>query len=361
MSRILVSAGGTGGHVFPALAVAKALRAHGHEVSWLGTADRIESRVVPQEGFTFHGLPLRPLRGKGLLGWLQAPLNVIRGLRACGRVIRNEKPDLLIGFGGYTAGPAGVVAKFKGIPLVVHEQNAIPGLTNKLLAKIATRTLLGFADAKTYLGNGDVTGNPVREDICALYSTDGISVESPLRILVIGGSLGAQHLNQTVPAAFAQWCGPALKVRHQVGAGRAAEVTAAYNDIAANVDVKVDEFIDDMATAYQGADVVIGRAGALTVAELSMAGKASILVPYPHAVDDHQTANANVLGNRGAALVLAQPDCTPKRLCDELNVLANAPEQIKKMSANARSEAPIAATAKIVALCEALMVERKDV
>ncbi|WP_194756275.1 undecaprenyldiphospho-muramoylpentapeptide beta-N-acetylglucosaminyltransferase [Aliidiomarina indica] len=361
MSRILVSAGGTGGHVFPALAVAKALQANGHDVVWVGTADRIEARVVPEAGFTFHGLPLQPLRGKGVLGLLKAPFNLLRALRACARVVKAEAPDLVIGFGGYTAGPVGVVARQKGIPLVVHEQNAIPGLTNKLLAKIATRTLLGFADAKVFLGHADVTGNPVRDDICALHSTDAITIGSPLRILVIGGSLGAQHLNQTVPAALARWCGPALKVRHQVGAGRAAEVTAEYQEVAANVDVQVDEFIQDMAAAYQAADIVIGRAGALTVAELSMAGKASILVPYPHAVDDHQTANAHVLSNRGAALLLPQPECSATRLCDELKVLANAPEHIKNMAANARREAPIAATAKIVALCEALMVERKDV
>lgn len=361
MSRVLVTAGGTGGHVFPALAVAHALQAQGHEIAWLGTSDRIEASVVPAAGFTFHGLQQQALRGKGIFGWLQAPGRILRGIKACGEVMDHFQPDLVIGFGGYTAGPAGVAAWRRKIPLVVHEQNAIPGLTNKLLARIASRTLLGFAAAKRYLPAAQVTGNPVRDDICALHEIPVTGAETPFRVLVIGGSLGAQHLNETLPMALLDWKGPALRVRHQVGRGRVETVQAAYADVAPNVSVAVEEFINDMADAYRTADIVIARAGALTVAELSMAGKPAILVPYPHAVDDHQTANAQVLRAVNAAELLSQPECTPARLRETLLAIAQDAERPLAMAAAARSVAPIAATEQIAAVCNELMMERKDV
>lgn len=358
MSKILVTAGGTGGHVFPALAVAKVLRSQGHEIAWLGTVDRLEASVVPAAGFTFHGLQLAGIRGKGLLGWLKAPLQVVRSIRACSAVIDSFQPNLVLGFGGYTAGPAGVSAWLRKIPLVVHEQNAIPGLTNRLLARIATRTLLGFSAAKQYIAQAEVIGNPVRDDICALHADVENGRENSARVLVLGGSLGAQHLNETVPLAVHDWQGNSLSIRHQVGRGRVSEVRAAYANIASSSDVIVDEFIDDMAAAYRWADIVIARAGALTVAELSMAGKPAILVPYPHAVDDHQTANAKVLSEAGAAELLPQGRCTPQKVRELLSSMLGDFQRLRDMAQASRSVAIPGSTENIAAVCNELMIGR---
>ncbi|MCL5255240.1 MAG: undecaprenyldiphospho-muramoylpentapeptide beta-N-acetylglucosaminyltransferase [Gammaproteobacteria bacterium] len=350
MSRVLIAAGGTGGHVFPALAVAERLRASGHEVLWLGTQTRIEADVVPKANFEFIGMAQSALRGRHVLTLLAAPVRLTRAVLQARKLLRQRKIDLVLGFGGYTAGPAGVAAWSLGIPLVIHEQNAVPGLTNKWLHKVASKTLLGFAVAENELRGALAVGNPVRAEIQALAETRK-EPHSGLRVLVVGGSLGAAHLNLTVPEAIAHWDGVDLAVRHQVGKGRVAEVQSLYNSKPANVQVDVSEFIDDMAAAYAWADVVIGRAGALTIAELACAGVPSILVPYPHAVDDHQAKNAQVLVTAGAAVMVRQSEFSAAWLGNELKLLSNQADRLSGMASAARNSAQLHATDHIVAVC----------
>ncbi|RUO37543.1 undecaprenyldiphospho-muramoylpentapeptide beta-N-acetylglucosaminyltransferase [Aliidiomarina shirensis] len=361
MSHVLISAGGTGGHVFPALAVAKALAAKGHNITWLGTKDRMESDVVPAHGFRFIGMQQQGLRGKSKLSLLAAPFRLCKSIWACRKLLVKEKPALVLGFGGYTAGPAGVAAWSKGIPLVIHEQNAIPGLTNRLLERFATRTLLGFSGAQKYLAKAEVVGNPVRSEIAALHAEPVKQMGAELQVLVVGGSLGAAYLNKLVPEALSHLQsaqhGRTLSVHHQVGKGNVAEVQQAYGTTAENNAVKVEvaEFISDMAAAYAWADIVICRAGALTVAELCAAGKPAILVPYPHAVDDHQTENAKALSSTGAGVLVQQTDLTEAWLINQLEKLLANPEQLEVMQLAAKNSANIDAVERIVAVCEAFL------
>lgn len=350
MSKVLIAAGGTGGHVFPALAVAAVLRAQGHDVLWLGTRDRMEADVVPAAGYRFIGMQQQALRGRNLLTLLAAPVRLTRSVWQARKLLKAEHVDLVIGFGGYTAGPAGVAARLLGIPLVIHEQNAKPGLTNRWLHKIASKTLLGFAQAESELPGAIPVGNPVRAEIQTLAEQPK-GEHAGLHVLVVGGSLGAAHLNQTVPAALADWSEAALMIRHQVGKGREAEVEQAYASCPPTVQVEVSEFIQDMAAAYAWADVVIARAGALTVAELACAGVPSILVPYPHAVDDHQALNAQVLVAAGAAVMIRQHDFSATRISAELKLLCNQEDRLKGMASAARNSAQLQATESIVAIC----------
>lgn len=358
--RIVIFAGGTGGHVFPALAVAETLRAAGHHVSWVGTAERIEARLVPAAGFEFHCMAQQGLRGNGLLGYVKAPFSLLAAVFKARRLIRQQQADLVLGFGGYTAGPGGVAARLSGVPLLIHEQNAAPGLTNKLLAKIAQRTLLGFAAAKDVLSGAQWVGNPVREQVFSA-NQDAKRGEQPMRVLVVGGSLGAQVLNEQVPTALAKWPHSDIKVTHQVGKGRAQETLARYAQCPSSVRVSVHEFIDDMAKAYAHHDLIICRAGALTVAEVAAAGIASILVPYPHAVDDHQTRNAEVLVMAHAGVLIPQPKLTAEHLLTTLEELYAVPDKIREMGAKARSVSQPEATAKIVAHCYQLMNKKAAV
>lgn len=351
MSHVLISAGGTGGHVFPAMAVAAVLKEQGHQITWLGTTDRMEAELVPAHGYRFIGMQQQALRGKSKFSLLLAPLKLLASIRRCRALLKQEKPDLVLGFGGYTAGPAGVAAWSVKTPLIIHEQNAIPGLTNKLLARFATRTLLGFSRAQQFLAQGELVGNPVRAEITHLNSTGNTTAE--LNILVVGGSLGAAYLNTLLPAALANWQGGSVNVQHQAGKGNAAAVAAAYEQAQKNtaVNVQVSDFITDMAAAYAAADIVICRAGALTVAELACAGKAAILVPYPYAVDDHQTENAKVLSEAGAALLIQQQDLTAQWLLEQLAELVAEPERLTIMHEQALKAAEPNATAHIVAVC----------
>ena len=355
--QVMIFAGGTGGHVFPALAVAEQLRKMGYQVSWVGTAQRIEARLVPAAGFEFHCMAQQGLRGNGLMGYLKAPFGLIRAVWQARQLIKASKADLVLGFGGYTAGPGGVAAKLARVPLLIHEQNAAPGLTNKLLAKIADRTLLGFAAAKDTLSRGEWVGNPVR---AAVFSASEHAQRgcSPLRLLVVGGSLGAQVLNEQVPAAMKKWRGDTIKITHQVGRGRREETLKRYQDCAAGVSVEIHEFIEDMAKAYAQHDVIICRAGALTVAEVAAAGIPSILVPYPHAVDDHQTRNAEVLVMKKAAVLIAQPRLTPDHLLATLEEICAVTDHLQNMGARAREVAQPEATHHIVRHCQQLMNEQ---
>ncbi|WP_113907085.1 undecaprenyldiphospho-muramoylpentapeptide beta-N-acetylglucosaminyltransferase [Aliidiomarina celeris] len=355
MKHVLITAGGTGGHVFPALAVADELKASGWQVSWLGTADRIEARVVPAAGYHFIGVAQEGLRGKGLLGWLFAPFRLVRSVFRMRGHLKALQPDVVLGFGGYTAGPAGLAAWSKSIPLIIHEQNAVAGLTNRLLARFAGKVLLGFVDAAQQLPKSELVGNPVREAISALAAQPVRSPTSPFQVLIVGGSLGAQHLNEVMPEVVSGWQGPALAITHQTGAGKQEKVALAYGG---RENVTVTEFIDDMAAAYATADLVICRAGALTCSELACAGVASILVPYPHAVDNHQLMNAKSLSQAGGALVIEQTNFVTSEVHRVLLNLVTEPKQVEAMAVNARSVAAADAAKRVALICNEHVAKR---
>ncbi|MGX5913189.1 undecaprenyldiphospho-muramoylpentapeptide beta-N-acetylglucosaminyltransferase [Aliidiomarina sp. Khilg15.8] len=355
--HVLILAGGTGGHVFPALAVAQGLAEAGYKISWSGTMDRLEARVVPAAGFDFYPLEQQGLRGRGAAGWLQAPWRLSKAVAAARTLIKRLNPDLVLGFGGYTAGPGGVAARLCRIPLMIHEQNAAPGMTNKLLARIAQRVLVGFESVQEYWPKAHWVGNPVRQDIVAL-SNHAQPQAGTTRVLVVGGSLGAQILNETVPAALAKWRDGALSVTHQVGKGRREETLARYQQAAPGVQAEVTEFIENMAEAYAHHDIVICRAGALTIAELACAGIASILVPYPYAVDDHQTRNAEVLVMQQAAVLVPQQRFTAEHLVAVLEEMTAVPKKLQEMGDNARKVAVQSSTQHIVRHCQELLNEQ---
>jgi UDP-N-acetylglucosamine--N-acetylmuramyl-(pentapeptide) pyrophosphoryl-undecaprenol N-acetylglucosamine transferase len=320
----LIMAGGTGGHVFPALAVAEALRDKGVTVHWLGTRSGIESRVVPQAGFDISYISIKGLRGNGLVRWVLAPFRIGLAVLQALKICLNVRPNFVLGMGGFVTGPGGVASKLAARPLLIHEQNAIPGLTNRLLSKFATRVMQAFP--KTFRQGESVyyTGNPVRKSILDIEPPNVryLTRSSDIRILIVGGSLGAQALNEVVPEAMAILSPDyQIDIWHQAGKGKAESAVASYKD--KNINARVVEFIDDMDAAYQWADIIICRAGAMTVAEISNVGIASLLVPYPFAVDDHQTANARFLSNQDAALLIQQSELTPSRLADELKTLIN--------------------------------------
>lgn len=321
--KALVMAGGTGGHVFPALAIAQRLIADGWQVHWLGSQGGMEVELVTKHGLPISTLPVSGLRGKGVAGLLAAPLKLLRSLAGALAVIRREKPQVVLGFGGFASGPGGVAARLSGIPLIVHEQNAIPGLTNKLLSRIATRTLAAFPQATEKLPGARVVGNPVRDVIRAVPEPAQryAGRSGALNLLVVGGSLGAQALNSGVAPALARLKDIPFNVRHQAGRSGVDAAKAAY--VAAGVAAEVTAFIDDMAAAYAWADLVVCRAGALTVSELAAVGAPSLLVPFPHAVDDHQTYNAGYLVDAGAARLLQQRDMSAQRLADEIRAMAS--------------------------------------
>lgn len=351
MSHIVIAAAGTGGHVFPALAVAEELRARGHQITWLGTTEqRLESRVVPAAGFELKQISMQGLRGHGLLRKLMMPLRMMKAIGQCRKVYRQNKTALVVSFGGYVCGPAGLAAKAAGIPLLVHEQNAVAGMTNKLLARFAQHVMVGFAGAQQQLPDAEVVGNPLRSD----WRQPVLPQKHPkFRLLVVGGSLGAQALNQAVPKALRQLAQAAeLEVLHQCGQGRVAEVQQAYADSGV-AEVEVVEFIDAMHQAYANADVVICRAGALTVSELAVLGTPAIFVPLPHAVDDHQTANAKELADVNAAVVMPQTkleEITP--LVDVLQKWLAHPRELEQMRAQAAKAARPNATQVVVERCE---------
>lgn len=303
---VLIMAGGTGGHIFPGLAVADVLRAQGIPVAWLGAAGGMETRVVPAHGIELHVVAVGGLRGKGWKTRLFAPLMLARSLLASLRVLRQVRPRSVLSMGGYVAGPGGVAARLTGTPLLVHEQNRVAGYTNRKLAGFARRVLAGFADA---LPNGEWVGNPVRASIAALPPPAERLANRTGRtqLLVLGGSLGARALNLAVPQALALIPREQRPlVRHQCGSRGLDEARAAYAQ--AGVEAEVVPFIEDMAAAYGWADLAVCRAGALTIAELTAAGLGAVLVPFPHAVDDHQTGNAQALVAAGAAELIQERD-----------------------------------------------------
>jgi len=361
---LLVMAGGTGGHIFPGLAVAQKLKAEGWNIHWLGTADRMEADIVPAHGFDISFINISGLRNKNLLTWLKLPFKLVNSLLQALAVIRKIKPNAVLGMGGYASAPGGLAAWLMRKPLVVHEQNAAAGLTNRLLARIATKVCCAFPDAFGKNIAAEVVGNPLRASISE-YKTQEISneemVKSSHNILVVGGSLGAQVLNQIVPMSFAKLIKTAsnrnevlpFNIWHQTGKGKQQGVIDAYNQQSlADEQVRVTEFIDDIATAYQWADVVICRAGALTVSELAMAATPAIFVPLPHAVDDHQTKNAQYLVSRGGATLIKQQDLTSDVLTKLLDELFSEPQILKSMVKATFAAADADATNKVAQLCQ---------
>ncbi|MGV3499718.1 MAG: undecaprenyldiphospho-muramoylpentapeptide beta-N-acetylglucosaminyltransferase [Hydrogenophaga sp.] len=343
----LVMAGGTGGHIFPGLAVAEALRARGWRVHWLGAPDSMESRLVPPRGFALETVQFGGLRGKGLLTKLLLPLNLLRAFWQSIQVVRRVKPDVLVGLGGYITFPGGMMGVLLGKPLVLHEQNSIAGLANKVLAEVADRRFSAFPNA---LAKAAWVGNPLREAFLKQPAPAErfAGRTGPLRLLVVGGSLGAQALNRIVPQALALI--PEAQrptVLHQSGEKQIDELRANY--AAAGVAADCTPFIDDTASAYAHADLVIGRAGASTVTELAAVGAASLLVPFPAAVDDHQTHNARFLVDAGAAWLEAQAGLTPDKLAALLQGLDRA--QLLTMAEKARSVAKTDATGAVVDAC----------
>jgi UDP-N-acetylglucosamine--N-acetylmuramyl-(pentapeptide) pyrophosphoryl-undecaprenol N-acetylglucosamine transferase len=314
---VMIMAGGTGGHVFPGLALAAALEAANVSVSWLGSADSFESKLVPERGIAFDALRVGGIRGKGWRQLLGAPWMVTRAVFQAASVLRRVRPRAAISFGGFAAGPGGIAAALLRIPLFVHEQNRVPGLTNRVLAKVARRVLTGFPDT---INGAEFVGNPVRAQILALAAPEArfATRTGPIRLLCMGGSLGAKALNELLPQALAllpENVRPT--VRHQSGAKMLDDARAAYQ--AAGLDSSgVTAFISDMQEAYSWADLVICRSGALTVAELAAAGLSAILVPFPFAVDDHQTANAAWLSDAGAAQVVQQAALSAQGLAELL-------------------------------------------
>ncbi len=354
MRPVLIMAGGTGGHVFPALAVADELRSRGIPVVWLGTKAGIESRLVPQAGYPIEWLSITGLRGKNILTLLFAPLRINVACWQALTILLKIKPCAVLGMGGFASGPGGLMAWVLDKPLIVHEQNAIAGVTNKILAKFATTVLQAFP---AVFKQAITTGNPVRQSICEItkpeqrfnqYSIQRRETpETNLRLLVIGGSLGAAKLNEIIPQALAKIEKNARpEVIHQTGEKNIETAKKHYID--ADVEAKVEAFIDDMPSVYEWADLVICRAGAMTVFELAAAGVASVLVPYPHAVDDHQTHNALYLEQAGAAIIKQQKALTVDWLVDAINDFSANRQKLLNMAIAARKLA-IPNSAKTIA------------
>jgi UDP-N-acetylglucosamine--N-acetylmuramyl-(pentapeptide) pyrophosphoryl-undecaprenol N-acetylglucosamine transferase len=351
---VMILAGGTGGHIYPALAVADCLREQGVPLSWLGAAQGMEADLVPRHGISFDPVRVHGLRGRGTLGWLLAPLTVARATLQAMRALRRRRPRVVLGMGGFVSGPGGLAAFLCRRPLVIHEQNAVPGLTNRLLARLATRVLAAYPGCFPASVHAEVTGNPVRAAIAEMEGPEfRVREAGPLRLLVVGGSRGARSLNRGVPAALAGLAGPGLEVWHQTGPADLDETTAAYRAQAHAA--RVVPSIEDMPAAYRWADLVICRAGAITLAELTAAGVASVLVPYPHAVDDHQTANARHLAEAGAALLLPDSGLAAGALAPLLaELLADGP-RLAGMAARARALAKPDAAARVARVCLELL------
>ena len=351
----LIMAGGTGGHIYPGLAVADELRRRGWRIVWLGNADGMEGRIVPPRGYELQSIRFTALRGKGLLRKLMLPLNLLRGFWQALGVLRRIKPHVVLGLGGYVTFPGGMMAALRGIPLVLHEQNSVAGLANRVLAKVADRVLAGFPDA---LSGAQWTGNPVRADIAALPdpATRFNGRTGPLNILVVGGSLGAQALNEAVPRALALIPeNERPRVTHQAGERNMPALETAYRQ--ACVTATLAPFINDMANAYAQADLVICRSGALTVAELAAAGVASVLVPFPHAVDDHQTGNARFLADAGAAVLMPQRDLNAASLAALIRSLDRP--ALQDMARRARARARPGASAEVADICASFALTEK--
>ncbi len=337
--RLLVMAGGTGGHVFPGLAVAKQLQQQGWEIRWLGTADRMEADLVPKHGIEIDFIKVKGLRGQGIGKLIQAPFQILNAIKQAKQHIKHWQPDVVLGMGGYVSGPGGIAAWQLGIPVVLHEQNAVAGLTNTWLSRVAKKVFQAFPGA---FPNAEVVGNPVREDVTQIDAPETRLAQReglPIRILVMGGSQGARILNQTLPETMKLLSSgdKSFEIRHQAGKGNSDDVQQSY-DTHQVENANATEFIDDVASAYAWADLVVCRSGALTVSELSAAGVGAIFVPFMHK-DRQQALNADHLVECGAALMIEQPDLTAQKLASAIENLNR--EQLKTMAINARAAAKL--------------------
>jgi len=361
VGKALIAAGGTGGHVYPALAVASVLTQQGWTVNWLGTERGIEQRLVPSAGLPLHHLTVSGLRGKSFIARCQAVLRLLIAVWQSLRVVRDIQPDVVLGMGGYASGPAGVAAWLSRRPLVIHEQNAVAGTTNRWLAPLATRVLCGLPGGLERIEKATVVGNPVRAGLLdaqgqeASLPPDQFSEERPLRVLVLGGSLGAAPLNALIPATIDRLLergfGARIALWQQCGERNRAEADIAWQGTQFQ-DLRLDDFIDDMAAAYGWADLVIARAGALTISELAATGRASVLIPLPHAIDDHQTRNARVLANAGAAVLMPQAEATPEALAERISDWLEQPLSLTNMARAARGSAQPDATQRVVSVLQ---------
>lgn len=338
--KIIIMAGGTGGHIYPALAVAKALIDQGHHVTWLGTTHGMENTIVPKHGIELDQIPIRGLRGNGLLGWLKMPWRLFKATYLARKILKQRKADLIVGFGGFVAGPGGLAARSLRKPLIIHEQNAIFGMTNRYLSKLAVKTFCAFDNARPKTIDYTVIGNPIRKDILNLKKTP--AHDRPLHLLVVGGSLGSLPLNQTVPQALTQISTGQIEVKHQAGSYTLKQAKAAYQNCSHPYEVL--EFIDDMAAAYEWADLVICRAGALTVSEIAAAGMPAIFIPHPHVVDDHQTANAHWLSDQNAAICLPQSGMSETSLSKLIQGFIDDRKALEKLGMKAKLLAKTGAT-----------------
>ena len=339
--KLLVMAGGTGGHVFPAIAVARELQQQGWEICWLGTKDRMEADLVPKHGIPIEFIQISGLKGKGVGALLKAPFAILRAVMQARKIIKKFKPDAVLGMGGYVSGPGGIAAKLCGVPVILHEQNAVAGLTNVWLSKIARRVLQAFPNA---FPNAEVVGNPVRQDLFEIEAPEQRFAERsyPINILVMGGSQGAQVINQTVPEV-AKVLGNQVFISHQVGKGKLAGVEEIYHATGNGV---ASEFIDDMKAAYEWADLVICRSGALTVCEIAAAGLPAVFVPFQHK-DKQQFLNAEYLVETGAAYVIEQPEFTPEKLLAVLEPLIADRTKLTGMAIKAKAKSTPTAAKRV--------------
>ncbi len=355
--HVMMMAAGTGGHVFPALAVAKELQQQGITVSWLATPVGMENRLLKNHNIPIYQIDIQGVRGNGLLRKLLAPFKILKATFSAMKYMKQLNVDAVAGFGGYVAGPGGLAARILGIPVIIHEQNAVAGFTNTQLSRVAKTVCQAFPN--TFPANDKMvtTGNPVRKEITDILNPSWRYQErekaaEPLRVFIVGGSLGAQALNECVPEALKQLNVP-LNVYHQSGQKHAESTRARYDNVPEHLHVEVQPFIEDMAKAYSDADLVICRAGALTVTEIATAGVAAIFVPLPSAVDDHQTANAKFLANVGAAKICPQASMTPDSLKALLEPMLNR-QLLQEMAVKARQQAQPNATQHVVRLIQEL-------
>ncbi|MCK5727840.1 MAG: undecaprenyldiphospho-muramoylpentapeptide beta-N-acetylglucosaminyltransferase [Methylococcales bacterium] len=347
--RIVIMAGGTGGHVFPALAVAEKLRSDGWNVSWLGTQKGLEARVIPEHQIEIDWLSVSGLRGKGLSSKFKSIFHLMKACWQAFTILRRRKPNVVLGMGGFVAAPGGMMAKLLGIPLVIHEQNRVVGTTNKLLSKIATRKLEAFPDSFPAQMKALCTGNPLRAAFMKLPQKVNKASSTGLNIAIVGGSQGAQILNELLPKALAKI--ESVRVKHQTGSAMQKDVESAYQ--ALNIQAESLAFIEDMPALYQWADLVICRAGAMTVSEVSACGLPAIFIPLPQAIDDHQSANARYLSEDQAALLLPQNELTVEGLVVAINQVSN---NLEIMSKKSKNKARLKATATVAAICTEVAV-----
>ena len=346
---VLLMAGGTGGHVVPALAVAAELVARGYQVEWLGSERGIESTLVPKQGITLHKFPVVGIRGKNPLLLMKALFALMISIISAFKLLGQIRPLAVVGMGGFASGPGAVAAKLRGVPIIIHEQNAVAGTTNRMLARLASKVLSAFENELA----ATVIGNPVPESVASIKASPSSRVGNDARMLVMGGSLGARALNEMIPKALGKL--PVDRrptVVHQCGRGRVDETKASYSREGVNAEVV--EFIDRVAERYRDSDFIVCRSGALTVSEIACAGLPAILVPFPFAIDDHQTANANVLASVGAAKILQQSDWSEAQIAESLDELTNNPDLREAYSEAASAVAIRDAAARAVDIIESL-------